>query len=58
MTKIEKFLYYKDYYLKYTLIIAAFLIVAVYVGYTIFKPDPPDTFFFPCWTDYNMKIPL
>lgn len=45
MTKIEKFLYYKDYYLKYTLIIAAFLIVAVYVGYTIFKPDPPDTFF-------------
>lgn len=45
MSRLEKFLYYKDYYLKYTLIIIAFLIVAVYVGYTIFKPDPPDTFY-------------
>lgn len=45
MSKVEKFLYYKDYYLKYTLIIIAFLTVSIYVGYTIIKSDEENTFF-------------
>lgn len=41
----EKLEYYKEYYLKYTIIIIAILIIGIYVGYTIFKPEGPDTFY-------------
>lgn len=45
MSKLEKLIYYKEYYLKYTIIVLILLIVGGYVVYTLTKPPKEDTIY-------------